>query len=202
MCVYSEQESKVLALNEAQGTARPEPIAPVTPITPLTQQSSLIHTPHHQPTIHPQNKHNHNYNNAEFDQQYSNTHHYNIQTNSQSIHNNNDFNDANYYDNFYNYDAHDSNSILRPFSASSNSCSSSEGELRQPTHSTTPLQQHIHAPTYSNCLRPHFDANCFNSENAHEATNNYTSEYKTDGPQYTSVIVEPPNFQLSNEYVH
>lgn len=179
---------------------------------PAAQQTPLIHTPHHPPSIHIHNKHNHHsYNsNADFDQQYNN-HHYSIQTNTSSVHNNNDFNDTSYYDNYYNYDGHDSNSILRPFSASSNSCSSSESELqlRQPpaVHSSTTTQQHqlqeIHSSTYTNnCLRSHFDGNCFNSENAHEATNNYANDYKNDGPQYTSVIVESPNFQLSNEYVH
>lgn len=115
-----------------------------------------------------------------------------------------DFPDNNFYDTtFYNhYDAHDSsNVVLRPFSAGSNSCSSSESEpsLRSVNHSTSiPIQN---AATYNNCMRPTFEMNSFDNSTGN-ADNGY-QEYQKP-PQYTSVIVEPATYPvtLSNDYVH
>lgn len=79
----------------------------------------------------------------------------------------------------------------------------------QQQHQQQPLivEHQLHHPptTYSNCMRrPQFEVNCFNNDNLHDHdSNHFTSEYNKDtGPQYTSVIVEPQTFQISNEYVH
>ena len=81
-----------------------------------------------------------------------------------------DFSDNNYYNNYYAYDDH-----LRPFSASSNSCSSSNSESDSPqmqqhhpianSNGATNGMQNPTSGNYSDCLRPQhtFELNCFNS---------------------------------------
>lgn len=95
----------------------------------------------------------------------------------------------------------------RPYSASSNSCSSSESEQ---------AIQHIHShnPYISDGLHPsqHFPVGCFNGPPhavasqgepgyVHEFTGKNLGHAHTSA-QYTSVIVDTQQYHLANEFVH
>lgn len=162
--VLSDQECKELTLNEVQVSSRipasetiipptpPVAVAPMAPITnpqtPSTQHAvvPVMHhqnQPNHQNHLHKEIEHNyqpqsHQYQDFEI---YTNNHHSNANyTLHHEIvnHNIGEFSDLSYYDPFYSYDSHNSNS-LRPFSASSNSCSSSEGDSSQLPPNILPL---------------------------------------------------------------
>lgn len=193
--IFSDIESKHLILNESQGPSivREGSLSPTTPLsTPAACKPVTFSKISHKAL---QMK-NGNAQNSEFMPQFNN-HQYQTGVTA-------DFPDNNFYDTtFYNhYDPHDSsNVILRPFSAGSNSCSSSESEpsLRSVSHSTAvPIQN---ATSYNNCLRPTFEMNSFDN-NTGNAENGYQDYQKP--PQYTSVIVEPVTYPvtLSNDYVH
>lgn len=191
--IFSDPELKLMILNESQGpsNAREGSLSPTTPLTtpvackPVTYSKISHQALQMKNGISPQ----------EFSPHFNN-HQYQTGVTA-------DFQDNNFYDTtFYNhYDAHDSsNVILRPFSAGSNSCSSSESEpsLQSVNHSTTiPIQN---VASYNNC-RPTFEMNSFDNSTA-TAENGYQDYQKP--PQYTSVIVEPATYSvtLSNDYVH
>lgn len=191
--IFSDQESKLLILNESQGLSnvREGSLSPTTPLTTPVACKPVTYSKISHQALQIKNG-----NSEEFLTHFNN-HQYQTGVTA-------DFADNNFYDaTFYNhYDAHDStNVILRPFSAGSNSCSSSESEpsLRSVNHSTTvPIQN---AATYNSCLRPTFEMNSFDNS-AGNADNGYQDYQKP--PQYTSVIVEPASYPvtLSNDYVH
>ncbi|KAJ6637000.1 Protein single-minded, partial [Pseudolycoriella hygida] len=118
--VLSDQESKLLILNESQGpsNAREGSLSPTTPLSTPAACKPLTYN-----KISHQSLQMKNGNSQEFLPQFNNQQY---QTGVTA-----DFPDNNFYDtNFYNhYDTHDSsNPTLRPFSTGSNSCSSSESE--------------------------------------------------------------------------
>lgn len=190
---FSDQESKLLVLSDYQGpsNAREGSLSPTTPLTTPVACKPVTYSKINHQTLQIKNG-----NSQEFLPHFNN-HQYQTGVTA-------DFCDNNFYDTtFYNhYDTHDStNVILRPFSAGSNSCSSSESEpsLRSVNHSTSvPIQN---ATSYNNCLRPTFDMNSFDNSTG-TADNGYQDYQKP--PQYTSVIVEPSTYPvtLSNDYVH
>ncbi|XP_037027468.1 protein single-minded isoform X1 [Bradysia coprophila] len=190
--VLSDQESKLLILNESQGPSNPREgsLSPTTPLTTPVACKPVTYSKINHQALQIKNG-----NSQEFLPHFNN-HQYQTGVTA-------DFTDNNFYDaTFYNhYDAHDSsNIILRPFSAGSNSCSSSESEpsLRSVNHSTTvPIQN---ATSY-NCLRPTFEMNSYGDSTG--TTDNGYQDYQK-APQYTSVIVEPATYPvtLSNDYVH
>lgn len=191
--IFSDQESKPLILNESQGPSnvREGSLSPTTPLTTPVASKPVTYSKINQQTLQMNNG-----NSQEFLPHFNN-HQYQAAVTAE-------FPDNNFYDaTFYNhYNAHDSsNVILRPFSAGSNSCSSSESEpsLRSVNHSTAvPIQN---AATYNNCLRPTFEMSSFDNNTG--TTDNGYQDYPKP-PQYTSVIVEPTTYPvtLSNDYVH
>lgn len=157
--VLSDQECKDLGLNEIQLAPRSSdsiisstpvaataPMAPITtPLTPAAPHAAVPVMHHQNQPNHPNNSSNHlkeieqtfhqtAQNQYQDFEMYTNNHHSNANYglhHDAMNHNVNDFNDPSYYDpSFYSYDSHDANS-LRPFSASSNSCTSSEGDSTQ-----------------------------------------------------------------------
>lgn len=109
--------------------------------------------------------------------------------------------------------SHTPQSQNRPFSASSSSCSSTESDHNNHSGSSNHAQS-FHLQTLNSnpyCVDgQHFNINCFTNNNQHiqNQQNLYGGhEYKPIGhgqttAGYTSVIVEPQNYQLANEYVH
>lgn len=99
----------------------------------------------------------------------------------------------------------------RPYSASSNSCSSSESD-----HSHVQALHHLQNlgnPYCADLLQgQHFPVNCFSNSPAHAPAQpevNYAHDFGTKSlthaqtsAGYTSVIVEPQQYQLANEFVH
>ena len=201
--------------------------------TPSTAPSLPSQTPNHQ--IHMKELHNfhhisnnNNNNNHmhishnENHHQHHHAHHQNEfdQYNNSYIHNtmnNDEFSDNT--DNYYNFYMDNSSSglptsqgdsnILRPFSAASNSCSSSSSDdqhqhlynHQQLHHSNLNHQQHHYENDYSFSF-----PNCFPSMNeSSNASTIYNSDFKaTTNAHYTSVIVDNTNNQnyLTNEFVH
>lgn len=235
MTICSEHEAKALILNEIQGPSRGESLSPVTPQTTQTpaqpntiQQGQTHHqtTQHHTPLKQLNNLVPGNpivtpvttnaYANQDFEHQHYNNHNdYNVMINAgaPTLHQGvNEFSDENYYNCYNYYNPREPNPAMRPFSTSPTSCSSSESE-QQPSqnmlnsqHAVTPQLQ-ASAAYSNNCLRPHFELNCFNNGNdvnIHHNDHHHDVGFgvNDNGPQYTSVIVEPHNFQMSNEYVH
>ncbi|XP_063705085.1 protein single-minded isoform X2 [Culicoides brevitarsis] len=137
--VLSEREVKHLQLNEVQGPVKLEPVStPVTPhynpVSPAPSIKSYMSQSSYPPTSEPQPQLN------DFETQYTdnNTMHQYIPP-QQTIHAATaDFSsDPNYYDPaYYPYSSavNDPNMLRPTFSASSNSCSSSEGEHQIPVH--------------------------------------------------------------------
>lgn len=82
----------------------------------------------------------------------------------------------------------------------------------------------LNTDDFANCFRPHYEMNCFGEsdivgtaagepmDHHHSTDNGYVATADSlgvgsggevaVGRQYTSVIVEPTSFQMSNEYVH
>lgn len=190
--IFSDIEAKHLILNESQGPSIPREgsLSPTTPLTTPLASKPLTYSKITQQALQMKN------NNSQEFLPHFNNHQYHTG-------NTTDFPDNNFYDTtFYShYDTHDSsNAILRPFSAGSNSCSSSESEpsFRSVNNSTTvPIQN---TASY-NCLRPTFEMNSF--DNSTGTTDNGYQDYQKPS-QYTSVIVEPATYPvtLSNDYVH
>ncbi|XP_037923541.1 protein single-minded isoform X2 [Hermetia illucens] len=140
------------------------------------------------------------------------------------------FNDANNYFNPYYYDPSPiETNNLRPFSANSNSCSSSESERQNtmPGPSGQVLVNPGSSPqmatsVYSD-LSQNFEMNCFASSHHHHHNNNhhvshshqhhnhshnhnqdncnFTENFRNESPHYASVIVEPQQY-ISHDYVH
>lgn len=123
-------------------------------------------------------------------------------------------------DMFYQYTAdteltqHNINSLTptnqRPYSASSNSCSSSESD-----HSHIQALHHLQTlgnPYCTDVLQTqHFPLNCFNNSPAHVPSqpDAYSHEFNSKqlnhtqtSAGYTSVIVDTQQYQLANEFVH
>jgi single-minded len=180
------------------------------------QTYEQYNTSHHENNHHQQQHHHHQQQQQQF-----------VQTTNM-----NEFNDATgYYDPFYtSYENHDTtgnNIILRPFSASSNSCSSSEGDHQMATTAATLHQMHATIPSQihnsfnnnnsnSNDMNHHqqqqhcqqqqqqFEMSCF-AQNGNGAGTVHAHQIEhQQATQYTSVIVETPNYHhhLTNEYVH
>ncbi|GAB0098366.1 Protein single-minded [Sergentomyia squamirostris] len=236
--VLSEQECKDLLLNEVQGMVKNEPVLTPQPVntpapvqhhqvaTAAPQQPTASHH-HHPPPPPPQQQQI-----KEMPPSYqapTDFDHYSTYLHPGSMQSN-DFGtpDNTYYDSFFTpYENHDPSAALRPFSASSNSCSSSEGEQQMATMHMMPSQTQTAA--YGDELSHHQQfMNCFAATSAsaiqgtapaqlhqlhnhtgvapltHHETAVFTTDYKaTPGPQYTSVIVEPQNYHhMPNEYVH
>lgn len=127
-----------------------------------------------------------------------------------------------YQEMFYQYGTdpeisqHNLNSLTpttqRPYSASSNSCSSSESD-----HSHVQALHHLQSLSNPYCadVQGHFPINCFNNSPAHlpvSPETGYTNEFiskqlnhtqPTANPTgYTSVIVDTQQYQHANEFVH
>lgn len=99
----------------------------------------------------------------------------------------------------------------RPYSASSNSCSSSESD-----HSHIQALHHLQPLTNPYCgdvlQAQHFPLNCFNNSPGHVPSQNdgYSNEFNNkplnhaqpSAAGYTSVIVDTQQYQLANEFVH
>lgn len=97
----------------------------------------------------------------------------------------------------------------RPYSASSNSCSSSESE-----HSHVQALHHLQNlnPYCADVLQTQHFPICFNNSPAHSSTQpeSYVHDFGSKShlshtqtsAGYTSVIVEPQQYQLANEFVH
>ncbi|XP_055711999.1 single-minded homolog 2 isoform X2 [Phlebotomus papatasi] len=237
--VLSDQECKDLLLNEVQGPVRNDPIltpqtppqmTPVAASAPATVQHHQVAAPsqnaaahHHPPPQQPMKDISQNY------QTHSDFEHYHSYLHHQGGLQGDFVTDNAYYDTFFaTYDGHDPNAALRPFSASSNSCSSSEGEQQMGgMHmiQTPPMSAQTQTTGYGEELSHHqqFNSmNCFagsavgaaavpgNTGQLHHhhgapLTHHEPvfADYKaTPGPQYTSVIVEPQNYHMPNEYVH
>lgn len=224
--MFSEREVKHLQLNEVQGPVKLEPIStPATPVTPhftinnpvspapsiksYISQNSYPPASEHQPHL------------TEFETQYTdnNTIHQYIPP-QQTIHATTaDFtSDQNYYDpSYYPYTAsvNDPNMLRPTFSASSNSCSSSEGEQQIPVHHISlndgtalniqPQQTHQHHNQYheTHHTSDHFSLTCYNESPGHNGNNDHSATQ-----QFASVIVEAPSTyhhqhqQMHDEFVH
>ncbi|KAL7030589.1 hypothetical protein ACKWTF_006715 [Chironomus riparius] len=203
--------------------------------TPSTASSLPSHTPNQQilmKEIHNfhhissnnnnNNNHMHISHNENNHHQHHHAHHQNEydQYNNSYIHNtmnNDEFSDNT--DNYYNFYMDNSSNglptsqgdsnVLRPFSAASNSCSSSSSDdqhqhlynHQQINHTNLNHQQHHYDNDYSFSF-----PNCFPSMNeSSNASTIYNSDFKaTTNAHYTSVIVDNTNNQnyLTNEFVH
>ncbi|XP_055682081.1 single-minded homolog 2 isoform X2 [Lutzomyia longipalpis] len=238
--VLSSQECKDLLLNEVQGPMRNDPIlTPQTPPQMTTPTANTVSTPavqHHQVAAPPQAAASHHHHPPTPQQQpikeipgnyqaHSDYDHYHYLPQQGGLQGT-DFgaDNTSYYDTFFaSYDAHDPNSALRPFSASSNSCSSSEGEQQiSGMHMIQTPPMSAQSAAYGGEELGHhqqFSAmNCFAGAAAVPANTGQMhhhhgaplshhepvfADYKAaPGPQYTSVIVEPQNYHMPNEYVH
>uniref|UniRef100_A0A1B0CA26 PAS domain-containing protein n=2 Tax=Lutzomyia longipalpis TaxID=7200 RepID=A0A1B0CA26_LUTLO len=238
--VLSSQECKDLLLNEVQGPMRNDPIlTPQTPPQMTTPTANTVSTPavqHHQVAAPPQAAASHHHHPPTPQQQpikeipgnyqaHSDYDHYHYLPQQGGLQGT-DFgaDNTSYYDTFFaSYDAHDPNSALRPFSASSNSCSSSEGEQQiSGMHMIQTPPMSAQSAAYGGEELGHhqqFSAmNCFAGAAAVPANTGQMhhhhgaplshhepvfADYKAaPGPQYTSVIVEPQDYHMPNEYVH
>ncbi|XP_059619347.1 single-minded homolog 2 isoform X2 [Phlebotomus argentipes] len=228
--VLSDQECKDLLLNEVQGPVRNEPVLtpqtppqlpPVTTAVPAVQHhqvptAQVPATHHHHPPPPPQPM-------KEMTGNYQEYEHYHPYLHQQPGIQGGEFASENaYYDSFFTtYDNHDPSAALRPFSASSNSCSSSEGEQQMSgMHmiQTPPMTAQTQTSGYdelSHHQQQFSSMHCFGAaapggagalHHHHVAPLSHEpvfADYKaTPGPQYTSVIVEPQNYHMPNEYVH
>lgn len=230
----SETESKNLILNEVQtgevpSIKAPPPATPTPSVTristvapPVTEVVTKDHNNYHHP---PNHNHNHmqhqqppqQMQNVEFEQydhyngQYMSGHTTNLQQNMIGPV---DFNsDQGFYDQFYGYDANDGSNSLRPYSASSNSCSSTESDHNNHIPnlhavSIQSLSNHDRSPNQriNNVFEPlgnqHFNniQGFTNTQTLHVPPHESPLfEYKTNETQYPSVIVEP---NQPNNYLH
>lgn len=228
--VLSQKEAKDLLLNEVQGniaksepsqtpvhtTTNPTPAhTPVYPQTPtnqihqkelhsfqLSNNNNHMHISQNENQMH----HQHHQSSAEFD-------HYNPYAHqTMTNHHQDDFSDPS--DQYYNYfmdnssglPAQADSNLLRPYSAASNSCSSTSSDEQQHQHLYNhQLQQN------PNNHQQHFDNDYtftfpnFPSMNDSSNVSLYNNEFKaTTNAHYTSVIVDNTNNQnyLTNEFVH
>lgn len=205
---------KHLQLNEVQGPVKPEPVS--TPVTP----HFAINNPSPTPSL----------------KSYINNSSYHIADQplpqpeyepyvdqyipiQQTIHANTaDFTtDPNYYDpSYYTYTAtvNDANTLRPTFSASSNSCSSSEGEAQIPTHNisltdgtilhSNPHHYHTenHHQNHHTPEHQHFTLNCYNESPGGPPDQHHPNNVVTH--EFTSVIVEAPTsyHMHHDEFVH
>lgn len=231
--VLSQKEAKDLLLNEVQGNmARPtveaSPAPSRTPAVNTPSQTPVYQAPPQQ--IHPKelqsfqhsnnNNHmhiSHNENQLLHHQPSNDFDHYNPyvhqpMSNHQSMGHQDDFSD--HTDQYYNYFMDNSSGLppqsdsntLRPYSAASNSCSStSSDEQHQHLYNNHQIQQN------TNLHQQHFDSDytfsfpTFPSMNDSSNASLYTNDFKaTTNAHYTSVIVDNTNNQnyLTNEFVH
>lgn len=254
----SNREVKDLLLNEVQvSTAVPKkaetistgtaPRNSATALAPSSLSLNIRNTVseqhlHAQPTIDYHNESiEYNRQHHQYDNHYNMTHCIvhsneplpnNLSESNGTVVNTSEYSDTGYYNDYYPYD-----DSLRPYSAGSNSCSSSnsDSDSQLINHTTGMLAANDGhpngapaTPEYNNCLKlqPNFELNCFNElENASISSHppsdaNYGNEYKHDEHhigmneanqnvantgehiQYTSVIVEPSNYHISNNFTH
>lgn len=223
--VLSDQEAKELLLNEIQGVPKVEPTTPSatpvhipsvqTPAVPVIQpnqppSSAAVQQLHHQQPqsppethlkdIHYQtnhisnNHHHHNHN----DHHHHHHHHHDFDQynhyshQNQAIHHTGDFNETGYYE-YYNYDTANG-TYVRSASSTSSSCSEGEQQMAPSLHQmNTPANSQT--ITYGADMS-HFQMNCFGT------AGQIPTHIQDNGPQYTSVIVEPPIYNISNDFVH
>lgn len=219
--MFSEREVKHLQLNEVQGPVKLEPVStPATPVTPhftinnpvspapsmksYMSQNSYPPTSDHQPHLN------------DFETQYTDNntmHQYIPPQQQQTIHATTaDFtSDPNYYDpSYYPYTAsvNDPNMLRPTFSASSNSCSSSEGEHLIPVHhislndgNTINMQQQTsnhHQYHEIHHSSDHFSLTCYNDSPGNVNNGNDHS----GSQQFASVIVEAPSAYHQHQLHH
>lgn len=147
----------------------------------------------------------HHQQNTDFDP-YNQYAHQTMSNNQSMNHHHEHFSDHNdqYYNCFMDESTglppqNDSN-VLRPYSAASNSCSSTSSDEQQHQHlyNNQQVQQNFH--------QQHFENNFISNFHLDESTATiYSNEYKAStNAHYTSVIVDNTNNQnyLTNEYVH
>lgn len=192
---FSEREVKQLLLNEVQGPIKQEAVAPSTPQFTINSNS-----PTPQPkNFHPITPYHADHVPAEYDQ-YSDSNQY-IPQHSVSC-NTPDYNNDHYY-----YDYFTDPNALRPtFSASSNSCSSSETDHPGQPHPAAIINDTVGAGGVVGAI--HQATHYHNNAGHHFTTtaNCYPHEPEPHpGPihDYPSVIVEAPaNYQIHDEFVH
>lgn len=221
---FSEREVKHLQLNEVQGPVKLEPVStPATPVTPhftinnpvspapsmksyISQNSYAPASSDHQPHLN------------DFETQYTDNntiHQYIPPQQQQTIHATTaDFtSDPNYYDPaYYPYAAsvNDANMLRPTFSASSNSCSSSEGEQQIPVHHISlndgnplsvnmqPQSNHHQYHEIHHHTSDHFSLTCYNDSPGN--VNNGNDHSGTQ--QFASVIVEAPSAYHQHQLHH
>jgi single-minded-like protein len=157
--------------------------------------------------------HHHHQQAADFDHYNPYVHQNMSNHQTMATHNHDDFSD--HTDQYYNYFMDNSTGLppqsdsngLRPYSAASNSCSSTSSDEHQHQH----LYNNHHVQQNVNLNQPHFDndytfsLSTFQSMNDSSNTSLYNNDFKAStNAHYTSVIVDNTNNQnyLTNEFVH
>jgi hypothetical protein len=171
-----------------------------------TDNNNHMHISHNESQLH------HHQQNNEFDHYNAYAHQTMPNHHSMTNHHHEEFSD--HADQYYNYFMDNSTGLptqtdssnLRPYSAASNSCSSTSSDEQQHQHmyANHQIQQHsnLHQQNYENdytCLFPNFPMNDSSSPSI------YNNDFKTTtNAHYTSVIVDNTNNQnyLTNEFVH
>lgn len=187
------------------------------PITPASQSVSIqnVKELQHFQNTNNNNNHMHISHEAPLQHHHNEYEQYNYAHQMSNHHHNfDDFND--HSEQYYTFNIDNNNpllqndsNVLRPFSAASNSCSSSSSDEQQIQHLYS--NQQIH--TNNSNLQQHYEndysfsfPNCFPATNdSSNASSIYNNDFKaSSNAHYTSVIVDNTNNQnyLTNEFVH